>query len=208
MNGFAAYRTQLTLERDRLKLVKAAAKAYQNSHTPAVCYATGMELYQSDNFQIQEVGVFLLGYAAQSESGALAFLRETVSSHENRKVQETLAMAFDLHCKAIGYETALPLIQDWLSDSRANVRRAASEGLRVWTSRPYFKGHPEAAVELLSTLRSGKSEYVRKSIGNALKDISKKYPQLVRTELHTWDLAQKDVRKVYRLAGKFLPELQ
>ena len=82
MNDFAAYRTQLTLERDRLKLVKAAAKAYQNSHTPAMCYATGMELYQSDNFQIQEVGVFLLGYAAQSESGALAFLRETVSSHE------------------------------------------------------------------------------------------------------------------------------
>ena len=48
-------------------------------------------------------------------------------------------MAFDLHCKAIGYETTLPLIQDWLSDSRANVRRAASEGLRVWTSRPYFQ---------------------------------------------------------------------
>ena len=78
----------------------------------------------------------------------------------------------------------------------------------MWTSRPYFKGHPEAAVELLSTLRSGKSEYVRKSIGNALKDISKKYPQLVRTELHTWDLAQKDVRQIYQLAGKFLPELQ
>ena len=118
MNDFAAYLTRLTPERDRLKLVKAAAKAYQNSHTPAVCYATGMELYQSDNFQIQEVGVFLLGYAAQSESGALAFLRETVSGYENWKVQETLAMAFDLHCKAIGYETALPLIQDWLSDSR------------------------------------------------------------------------------------------
>ena len=80
----------------------------------------------------------------------------------------------------------MPLITDWLSDANPNVRRAASEGLRVWTSRPYFKDHPSVAIRLLSDRKTDSSEYVRKSIGNALKDISKKHPELVFDEIHKW----------------------
>ena len=64
----------------------------------------------------------------------------------------------------------VPLLADWLSDTNPNVRRAVSEGLRVWTSRPYFKDNPAVAINLLSTRKNDNSEYVRKSIGNALKD--------------------------------------
>lgn len=60
-------------------------------------------------------------------------------------------------------------------DECANVRRAASEGLRVWTSRKYFKEHPDVAIRLLASHREGESEYVRKSAGNCLRDISKKF---------------------------------
>ena len=35
--------------------------------------------------------------------------------HASWKVQEILAMAFDNHCKIIGYEAALPLIKEWLN---------------------------------------------------------------------------------------------
>ena len=113
-------------------------------------------------------------------------------------------MAFDNHCKSIGYENAVPLITDWLSDTNPNVRRAASEGLRVWTSRPYFKDHPSVAIRLLSDRKTDSSEYVRKSIGNALKDISKKYPELVFDEIHKWDVSSKEIKQVYNLAAKFL----
>lgn len=113
-------------------------------------------------------------------------------------------MAFDNHCKIIGYEAALPLIEEWLNSDCANVRRAASEGLRVWTSRPYFKDHPQIAIRLLSAHREDQSEYVRKSIGNALRDISKKYPQMISEELRLWDLSSAGVRQVYKLAGRFL----
>lgn len=78
-------------------------------------------------------------------------------------MQEVLAMAFDNHCKIIGYETALPLIEEWLNSDYANVRRAVSEGLRIWTSRPYFKDNPQIAVQLLSAHKQDNSEYVRKS---------------------------------------------
>ena len=47
--------------------------------------------------------------------------------HDSWKVQEILAMAFDNHCKIIGYEAALPLIKEWLNSDCANVRRAVSE---------------------------------------------------------------------------------
>ena len=58
-----------------------------------------------------------------------------------------------------------------------------TEGLRVWTNRPYFKKNPNEAVIRLSNLKEDNSEYVRKSVGNALRDIGKKYPELIKTEL-------------------------
>ena len=134
----------------------------------------------------------------------MSFLKNKVSQHDSWKVQEVLAMAFDNHCKIIGYETALPLIEEWLNSDCANVRRAVSEGLRIWTSRPYFKDNPQIAVQLLSTHKRDNSEYVRKSIGNALRDISKKYPQMVSEELKSWDLSSNEIKQVYKLASKFL----
>ncbi len=113
-------------------------------------------------------------------------------------------MAFDNHCKIIGYEKALPLIKEWLGSDCANVRRAVSEGLRVWTSRPYFKENPMAAIELLAAHKNDSSEYVRKSIGNAIRDISKKHAGLVAEELSTWDLSTKEIRQIYKLAGRFI----
>ena len=102
-------------------------------------------------------------------------------------------MAFDNHCKIIGYEAALPLIKEWLNSDCANVRRAVSEWLRVWTSRPYFKDNPQIAIQLLSSHREYKSEYVRKSVGNALRDISKKNPELISAELNSWNLSSKEI---------------
>lgn len=204
MNEYQQYLVELIPEKDSLKLVKNEAKKYDQSHSPDDCFEMGMELYQSDNFQIQEVGVFLLGYAAHHNASAITFLKNTVSQHDSWKVQEILAMAFDNHCKIIGYEAALPLIEEWLNSDCANVRRAASEGLRVWTSRPYFKDHPQIAIRLLSAHREDQSEYVRKSIGNALRDISKKYPQMISEELRSWDLSSAGVRQVYKLTGRFL----
>ena len=164
----------------------------------------GLQLYQAENFQIQEVGVLLLGYTAHAHEDALIFLRDTVSQHDSWKVQEVLARAFDQHCKIIGYETALPLIKAWLTSDRATVRRAVSEGLRVWTSRPYFKENPQIAINLLAANKNDDSEYARKSIGNALKDISKKHAELIAQELASWDLSTKEIRQVYQLASKFI----
>ena len=202
MNDYEKYLAQVIPEKDSLKTVKAEAKRFYETHSPAECLDTGMSLYQSENFQIQETGVLLLGYCDRKEG--LEFLRDEASRHPSWKVQEVVAMAFDNHCRLIGYENALPLITAWLEDERPNVRRAASEGLRVWTSRPYFKEHPETAIRLLASRREDESEYVRKSVGNALKDIGKKFPEALREELGKWDLSSPRAKQVHKLAGKFI----
>lgn len=204
MNEYITYLSELIPQKDSLKLVKTEAKKYYKEHTARECYEIYPILYASDNFQIQEVGVLLAGYIADEYPDALTFLHDVVNQHESWKVQEILAMSFDNYCAKIGYEHALPVIESWFQDDCANIRRAASEGLRVWTSRPYFKDHPEVAIRLLSSHKEDESEYVRKSAGNSLRDISKKFPDLIIEELMTWDLSSKKVKQVYKLASRFV----
>lgn len=159
--------------------------------------------YQSQYYQTRMYTVFLLGYLSQQE-GVLAFLKKTVAQDDNWRVQEVLAKAFDEYCKRKGYEKALPIIDEWLSAENPNVRRAVTEGLRIWTGRDYFKHNPMDAISRLSALKQDKSEYVRKSVGNALRDISKKFPELIQRELGSWQLENKEIRQVYKLASRFL----
>jgi 3-methyladenine DNA glycosylase AlkC len=56
----------------------------------------------------------------------------------------------------------------------------------------------------LARLKTDESEYVRKSVGNALKDISKKYLELIKEEIKTWDLNNKEMKQVYKLATKIM----
>ena len=163
--------------------------------------------YHSEVYQVRMYGVFLFGYLS-TDKEILTFMREEVSKDENWRVQEVLAKSFDEFCKSIGYEKTLTVIDEWLNHDNPNTRRAVTEGLRIWTSRPYFKENPKEAIRRIANLKEDKSEYVRKSVGNALRDISKKFPELIKDELNTWKLENKEINQVYMLANKFIKEKQ
>lgn len=154
------------------------------------------DLYTFEEHQIRMVAVFLFGKLSANNKDILYFMKYKVSQDCNWRVQEILAMAFDNYCKNNKYENSLSVIEDWLNFKHPNTRRAASEGLRVWTSRPYFKDNPKAAIKLLVSLKNDESEYVRKSFGNALRDISKKPPSLVINEISTWEDSDEDKQVV------------
>ena len=159
--------------------------------------------YKSDIYQVRMYGVFLFGYLSDQKD-ILVFMRDEVSEDDNWRIQEVLAKAFDEFCHKTGYEKALPIIDEWLADNNPNTRRAVIEGLRIWTSRPYFKDKPNEAIRRIVLLKEDSSEYVRKSVGNALRDISKKFPELIRAELNNWKLDSKEINQVYKLASKFI----
>ncbi|MGF7109959.1 HEAT repeat domain-containing protein [Treponema pedis] len=159
--------------------------------------------YKSAAYQVRMYSVFLFGYLSEKDD-ILTFMRDEVSKDDNWRVQEVLAKSFDEFCKSIGYEKALPVIDEWLKNNNPNTRRAVTEGLRIWTSRPYFKENPNEAIKRLAGLKEDSSEYVRKSVGNALRDISKKFPELIKAELNNWNLESKEINQVYKLASKLI----
>ena len=159
--------------------------------------------YKSNVYQVRMYGAFLFGYLSEQDD-VLAFMRDEVSKDDNWRVQEVLAKAFDEFCKKIGYEKALPVIDEWLKNNNPNTRRAVTEGLRIWTSRPYFKDNPNEAIRRIAALKEDSSEYVRKSAGNALRDISKKFPELIKMEFSSWKLESREIKQVYKLASRLV----
>ena len=161
--------------------------------------------YESKVYQVRMYGVFLFGYLSD-DSDILIFMRDEVSKDDNWRVQEVLAKVFDEYCKNKGYENSIPVVDEWLSSDNPNTRRAVTEGLRIWTSRPYFKENPQEAIKRIAPLKEDASEYVRKSVGNALRDTSRKFPELIKEELKTWNVETKEIKQVYKLASRFVME--
>ncbi len=160
------------------------------------------KLLKHEKYQVRSLAVFILGFASFKDLRALKILRTEVSKDSSWQVQEILAKAFDQYCKDNGYEKSLPTIKDWLSDKNTNVCRAVTEGLRIWTSRPYFKHNPEVAIGLISKHKNSDSEYLRKSVGNSLRDISKKHNELIEEEISRWDLTDKKISFTYKYVIK------
>ena len=183
------------------KDIQKAADEIVADHSAKESLRIAKQLFTSEMHQVRCLAVFILGRLAAESNESLEWLKLCVSKDSDWRVQEILAKSFDRYCADTDYEKALPAIQEWLTDPSHNVRRAVTEGLRIWTNRPYFLDHPDIAIRLLSRFRNDESEYVRKSAGNALRDISKKHQELVRVELQRWDLTDKRVRQTYKLAG-------
>ena len=64
----------------------------------------------------------------------------------------------------------------------------------------------EEFIQRLAALKEDSSEYVRKSVGNALRDISKKFPDFIRKEVEAWSLDSKEIKQVYHLASEFIKD--
>ena len=184
--------------------IQKAADEVAVSLAPKESLRIAKQLFASEIYQDRSLATFILGRLAANSTESLEFLKRRVSQDNNWRVQEILAKAFDRYCADVGYEQALSVIKEWLADPSPNVRRAVTEGLRIWTGRPYFQDHPEVGIQLLSQLRNDESEYVRKSVGNALRDISKKHTELIRIELQRWKIENKRIEQTHKLARKFL----
>ena len=165
---------------------KAADEAGMRLATPTRL-TLAKQLIGDASHQVRSLGTFMLGDLASRSAPALKLLRDVVAKDDDWRVQEILAKSFDAYCAAVGYAAALPTIDAWLAHGNPNVRRAVSEGLRIWTGRPFFQDRPEEAIRRLSGLRADPSDYVRRSAGNALRDIARKHGALVRAEIATWD---------------------
>ena len=86
----------------------------------------------------------------------------------------------------------------WSTDENHHLRRLASEGCRPrlpWAmALPKFKQDPAPILPILENLRHDETDYVRRSVGNNLNDITKDNPQVVIDTLTRWEDGTYEVR--------------
>jgi 3-methyladenine DNA glycosylase AlkC len=181
-------------------IIEAGDKIFSSQNVKH--FDVAMQFLSDESYQVRMLGTYMLGVLCPGKPVALTVLKTQVSQDQNWRVQEMLAKAFDHYCETIGYEKSLPVIEQWLADNNPNVKRAVIEGLRIWTGRPFFKTNPALAIKLISRHKADSSEYLRKSVGNALRDIGKKHSDLINSEIKSWDLTDPKINFTYKLVSK------
>lgn len=88
------------------------------------------------------------------------------------------------------YPKTMDQLRRWTADPDEHVRRLVSEGTRPrlpWGRRlPRFIADPGPVIELLDALKDDSSDYVLRSVGNNLNDISKDHPEIAVEVAREW----------------------
>ncbi|ODB61824.1 DNA alkylation repair protein [Paenibacillus polymyxa] len=99
----------------------------------------------------------------------------------------------------------LALLDSWVRDEDANIRRFAIELIRpqgVWAKHiPELKEHLELALPLLEAVQSDPAKYVQDSVGNWLNDASKTNPEWVLQVCNAW-LMISDTKETKRIVTR------
>ena len=109
------------------------------------------------------------------------------ADHKNWEIRES---ACEVILEAFRYQPKkmMPLLKTWTESENENLRRAVVESIRPHAQIKWLR-NPEKndeIIALLTRLRSDPSEYVRKSVGNNFKDLSKYMPEKVLSVFESW----------------------
>lgn len=162
------------------------AKAMEPDACAKAVMAAWNQAQQPEDRDVRMAVCLLAGPVSAWAPTVLELLVESCSTDPDWRVQEMLAKALAWRCDEIGWAESVEDLRTWLAHPRANVRRAAAEGPRVWTRREYFVDHPRLVLDLLAPLRSDPSRYARDSCAHAVSDVSRTEPDLVLEALARW----------------------
>jgi 3-methyladenine DNA glycosylase AlkC len=181
-----------------------------------VCFEISRKLTPEETFKLVNLlyinsdtngamaATLLAGHISYILPEALSFLRDKSATHPDIRVQDCLSRAFDHYCLNRGFERAMPVMQEWARDPNEFVRRAVIEANRPWSRKEYFQRYPDKAVAFISQLKADPSGTVRFSVGRALSEVGKDFPEKVVKELGNWNINNPSIKHTYMFAAKDL----
>jgi 3-methyladenine DNA glycosylase AlkC len=175
----------------RVALIAAALREHLPADYPAaleiLCAILGPELPGEEGmfnhgYHLMPVAQFVESYGLEHFELSMGALYEIT----RRFSSEFAIRPFLVHEQ----QRTLAVLQQWVSDENAHVRRLVSEGTRTrlpWAARlTAFVADPSPVLALLEHLKHDPSPYVRKSVANNLNDIGKDHADLVLATLTRW----------------------
>lgn len=134
----------------------------------------GFFFYNPHAFFIQEYGL-----PAYEESMAAMY-----------RLTQVFTAEFCIRPFIRAYPQTMTTLREWTQDGSEHVRRLVSEGTRPrlpWAPQlPEFRADPDPVIELLELLKDDPSDYVQRSVGNNLNDISKDHPRRAIEVARAW----------------------
>ena len=141
-------------------------------------------------YALHIIAEFIISFPEKFEK--MIPLIEVYAYPSNWIVRETIADAILAGLIKTPNKT-LEILSNWVKSSNENLRRLVSESLRPHASIKWLRDPTknDKIIELLTILRKDPSIYVRKSVGNNLKDLSKYMPEKILDLMEFWiDKAQ------------------
>ncbi len=146
-------------------------------------------LDRKENF-LRYLAVFLLAEAIKKDTSAFVACEQQILDWAGSDDWEMREIALEFIVNAIKYypDDVLPRVKEWASSENPNLRRLAAEGIRPRGSTKWLRdpAQNDIILHILDQLRFDSSEYVRKSVSNNLKDLTKYMPEKILPLLARW----------------------
>lgn len=109
------------------------------------------------------------------------------ATHADWEVREMVGAILRATLKA-SPAAVIPVMETWIQADDENLRRVVTESLRPLADIKWLRdsARNDAVLGLLAQCRADPSTYVRKSVGNNLKDLTKYMPEKILALAATW----------------------
>lgn len=116
-------------------------------------------------------------------------LLEKYATHSNWEIREMAGYSIR-QCIKIDVEGTINALWPYVDSNNEKLRRIVSESLRPLADIHWLRDptRNDLVLELLTAMRADPSMYVRKSVGNNLKDLTKYMPKKILSLFETWSV--------------------
>jgi len=134
-------------------------------------------------------------------------LSQTWFDHPDWEIRETSGYILRKSMQAYS-EEVLSLMESWSTSHSPNIRRVIVESLRPLADIKWLRDPTknDRILDILTKLNNDTSSYVRKSVGNNLKDLTKYMPEKILNLASTW-IKTYNIQVVDDLASKSKKDL-